>query len=206
MKCDLGKLADELKKCEDGGVDSIHVDVMDGHFVPNFALGVETTRAIREYSSLPMEIHLMVERPDKYWKAFRDAGGSRFLIHYESQADILTTAREIARDGFETGLAINPETSFSRVSDMVGEFDSLLAMTIHPGFSGQKFMEETVPKVKEASTFISGNNLKTLVEVDGGITYDTGRLCAEAGAKSLASASYIFNNDRVSNIRKLKSL
>ena len=206
MSCDLGKLAEELEKCERGGADSIHVDVMDGHFVPNFALGVESVRAIKRYTSLPLEIHLMVERPDIYWKPFMEAGGSRFLIHFESQADILGTIRKIREAGCEPGLAVNPETRFSTVSGMMHELDYLLIMTIHPGFSSQKFMDEVVPKIRESSAFVAANRLDTVIEIDGGVNLETGLVCADAGAGALASASYVFRGDTVENIRKLKNL
>jgi ribulose-phosphate 3-epimerase len=179
---------------------------MDGHFVPNIALGVETVKAAKRSTSIPLEIHLMVERPDIYWKLFRDAGGSRFLVHFESQADIARLGAETKKEGYKVGIAINPETRFSAISDIVGDFDYLLVMSVHPGFSGQKFIDDVIPKVKESSEFISRNKLKTLIEVDGGVNLEKGKLCAASGANILASASYIFSSNVEERIQDLKSL
>ncbi len=199
-------LGDQIRQCDESDVYSYHLDIMDGHFVPNLTMGPEIVKAIRRSTSKPLEAHLMIERPDKYYKDFIDAGSDVLLVHQECLVDFPKLIADIKDAGAEFGIVINPDTPFSSVQKYLEHSSILLVMSVHPGFSGQKFIEYVLPKITEAKEYIREHGLKTLVEVDGGVNNITGKKAAEAGADILVSASYIFSGNIPERIGILKNL
>lgn len=205
ISSDLRVLQDQVQQCAEAGATSFHLDVMDGHFVPNLTMGPDLVKAVRKSTSLPLESHLMIDRPDKYYEKFVDAGSDTLLIHYESPVNLTDLFGKMSNKGVDYGLVINPETPFSEVSDLIQDASILLIMSVHPGFSGQSFID-VVDKISEASQFIKENGLKTMIEVDGGINLETGKKSVVAGANILVSASYIFSGNIKERIQSLKNL
>lgn len=205
ISSDLGALRNQVEECQRSGAASFHLDVMDGHFVPNLTMGPDLVKAIRKSTDLTLEAHLMIDRPDKYYEKFVEAGSDVLLIHYESPVNLAGLFEKMDSEGVRHGLVINPETGFGEVSDLVSGAEILLIMSVHPGFSGQKFIDVT-DKIAEASSYIASHNLKTRIEVDGGINLETGRRCVDAGADILVSASYIFSGVIEERIGALRAL
>lgn len=202
----LDYLAQEISQCDSVGVDSYHLDVMDGHFVPNLTMGPDLIRAVRRNTDRKLEAHLMIERPDKYYKSFIEAGADILLVHAECLIDFKKLRSEIMDTGSGFGVVINPETPLSDAIPYLDEAQILLIMSVHPGFSGQKFIPGTIQKIRKAKEYIAENNLKVHIEVDGGINNETGALCAEAGADILVSASYIFSGNIPERIGILRNI
>lgn len=205
ISSDLRKLEDQVQQCVDAGATSFHLDVMDGHFVPNLTMGPDLVKAVRRSTNLPLESHLMIERPDKYYDRFVQAGSDTLLIHYESPVNLVGLFSKMEDEGVDHGLVVNPETPFSEVSDLISGSSILLIMSVHPGFSGQSFID-VLDKISEAASFIKENGLKTRIEVDGGINLETGKKSADAGADILVSASYIFSGNIAERVGSLKNL
>ncbi|MHB1707975.1 MAG: ribulose-phosphate 3-epimerase [Thermoplasmataceae archaeon] len=202
----LYDLQGEIGQCENAGAYSFHLDVMDGHFAPNLTMGPDFVKAVKHCSHIPLETHLMMERPDKYYRSFVEAGSDVLMIHYESPIDLGTLFHKLDQEGIRRGLVVNPETNISEIEDLIPGCHSLLIMSVHPGFSGQKFITDSLRKIKEARKLIDSKAPGTLLEIDGGINLETGKLCAEAGVDVLISASYIFGNDIGKSIGYLKAL
>ncbi|OWP56380.1 MAG: ribulose-phosphate 3-epimerase [Thermoplasmatales archaeon B_DKE] len=202
----LYDLQGEIRQCEEAGASSFHLDVMDGHFVPNLTIGPDFVKAVKHCSHIPLETHLMIDRPDKYYMVFVDAGSDVIMVHYETPIDVVSLFRKLDHEGVKRSLVINPETQIREVEDLIPGCSSLLVMSVHPGFSGQKFITDSVGKLKEAREFLNENAPDTLLEIDGGINLETGKLCAEAGADVLISASYIFGNEIAKSITSLRNL
>ncbi len=199
-------LADEIEKCHASGASSFHLDIMDGAFVPNLTMGPDLVRAIRRCTSLKLECHLMLDRPDKYYRSFFDAGGNVLLIHVESPISTGSFLNDLKRQGIPYGVVINPETGLDVAKPFLKNAEILLIMSVHPGFSGQKFIQDSILKIKEARKYIDENNLGTEIEVDGGINLENAAACRNAGADIVVSASYIFSEnveERVSGLRDL---
>ncbi len=205
ISSDLSHLYDEIKKCEDAGAKSFHLDIMDGNFVDNITMGPDLIKAIRKSTDLRLDGHLMIERPDKYYKDFIDSGINILLIHYEAPININELLSKLKDNNIRYGIVINPDTDVKKIFKFLDSAEILLIMSVYPGFSGQKFIESSLNKVKEAREFVDKNNYKTKIEIDGGINDKTGKLAIDTGADILVSASYIFNNIK-ENIKKLKSL
>ncbi len=206
ISSDLSHLADEVLKCEEAGAGSFHLDVMDGHFVNNITMGPDLIRSIRKSTDLRLDAHLMIDRPDKYYKSFIDAGADVLLIHYESPVNTMELIKRLEHDNIRYGIVINPETEFEKVKVFLDNAEILLIMSVNPGFSGQKFIGDSLIKVSEAREFIKRNNLKARIEIDGGINDETGKLAVNAGADILVSASFIFKNGIYNPIKKLRDL
>ncbi|MCL5954815.1 MAG: ribulose-phosphate 3-epimerase [Candidatus Thermoplasmatota archaeon] len=206
ISCKLEILGKEIAACDEAGVFSYHIDIMDGHFVPNLTSGPDFVKAINRSTDKPLESHLMIERPDRYYKNFIEAGSDILLVHQECLVDFRKLIADIKAEGAGFGIVINPETPFSKAEKFLEESDILLVMSVHPGFSGQKFIDYAVPKIAEARKFIDEQGLKTKIEVDGGVTDVTGRKALEAGADILVSASYIFSGNIGERIRTLQFL
>ncbi|MEM0156855.1 MAG: ribulose-phosphate 3-epimerase [Thermoplasmataceae archaeon] len=202
----LEVLGEEIEKCDTAGADSYHLDVMDGHFVPNLTMGPDLISAVRRKTKKQLESHLMIDRPDRYYRSFIDSGSDILLVHAECLVNFKKLRNDIADSGAEFGIVINPETPLSEALPYLPESKILLLMSVHPGFSGQKFIAGTVEKIKEARSYIDRNGLDTEIEVDGGINEITGKLCADAGADILVSASYIFSGNIHERIGILKDL
>lgn len=202
----LEVLGEQLGECDNAGVDSYHLDIMDGHFVPNLTMGPELVKAIRRSTSRTLESHLMIERPDKYYRNFIDAGSDILLVHQECLVDFKKLISDIKEGGAGFGMVVNPETPFSSVHKYLEDSSILLIMTVHPGFSGQKFIEGVLPKVTEAKEYIRDHGFKTQVEVDGGVNDITGKKIVDAGADILVSGSYIFSGNIPERVNILKNL
>ncbi len=202
----LDHLATEILQCESAGVDSYHLDVMDGHFVPNLTMGPDLVKAVRRNTKKKLEAHLMIDRPDKYYGPFLDAGADTLLVHAECLVDFKKLHTDITSAGGDFGIVVNPETPLEHAIPYLEDARILLIMSVHPGFSGQKFIPATIDKMKRAKNYITSKKLKVEIEVDGGINDETGSLCAEAGADILVSASYIFSGNIAERIGILKEM
>ncbi|MEM0155675.1 MAG: ribulose-phosphate 3-epimerase [Thermoplasmataceae archaeon] len=199
-------LQNEVDRCEKAGVSSFHMDVMDGHFAPNLTIGPDFIKAVKHCASVPLETHLMIDRPDKYYDAFVKAGSDVIMIHYESPIDVGSLLNKLGHEGIKYSLVINPETPVVQVKDLIPGCYSVLVMSVHPGFSGQKFIPDSPVKIMEMRDLLDSISPDTLLEVDGGINLETGKLCADAGADVLVSGSFIFGNDLTGSINVLKGL
>jgi len=195
LSADFSRLGDELKRVEKAGADWVHIDVMDGMFVPNITIGQQVVKALRPLSSLPFDVHLMIVEPDRYVDGFSEAGSDMITIHVEADDKIKETLRHIRSLGRKAGLSLNPDTPFSAVEPYMHDIDLLLIMTVQPGFGGQSFREYCIPKIAEARKFIDQHNLLVEIAVDGGINRETGKFCADAGATVLAAGSSLFGQE-----------
>ena len=192
---DFANLQSDIEKLQKAGADWIHVDVMDGHFVPNITIGAPVVKALNKVSDIPLDVHLMIENPEKYLKDFIDAGSSIITVHFEATREkTKDIIREIKNSGIKVGLSIKPQTSLEEIIEYLSELDLVLIMTVEPGFGGQSFLEESAKKIK----FIKDNSQKNLIiEVDGGINKETAKICKEYGANAFVAGSYIYNSSDV---------
>jgi ribulose-phosphate 3-epimerase len=205
LSADFSKLGDEIGRVEKAGADWVHVDVMDGNFVPNITIGPGVVKAIRPYTRLPFDVHLMILRPENYIESFSKAGADLITIHLESSDEVGETLDRIRGLGKKPGVSLNPETPFDEVVPFIERIDLLLIMTVNPGFGGQSFMNEVVPKIIEARRYIEENDLEVEIAVDGGINAITGKIAVEAGASVLDAGSSLFGaDDMAAEIAKWK--
>lgn len=197
LAADFSRLADEIRAVEAGGADWIHCDIMDGHFVDNISFGPSIVKTVRGLTSLPLDVHLMIERADHFLPRFVEAGANSITVHIEPEAkhDVANTLRAIRASGCKAGLTLNPETDFALVEPHLATVDLLLIMTVHPGFGGQSFRADQLGKVRRAATWREANNPGLHIEVDGGIKIETARLCREAGADVFVAGTSIFHAD-----------
>ncbi len=194
LSADFGALAQEVRRVEDAGADWVHVDVMDGMFVPNITIGPEVIRKIRPHTKLPFDVHLMIVQPERYIDAFSKSGADYITIHVEASTVLSQTLAKIRSLGKKAGISINPETPFDAVVPYLDQIDLLLVMTVHPGFGGQSFIEDVVPKITLAREFADRKGLDFDIEIDGGINASTGLRCVQAGASALAAGSALFGS------------
>ncbi|WP_416731482.1 ribulose-phosphate 3-epimerase [Fictibacillus sp. JL2B1089] len=192
LSADFSKLGDDIKAVEEAGADYIHVDVMDGHFVPNITIGPLVVQAIRPITKLPLDVHLMIENPDRYIEEFAKAGADIISVHVEASPHLHRTVQLIKQQGVKAGVVINPATSVETIRHILQDVDLVLLMTVNPGFGGQAFIESVVPKIKEVSDLVETQGLNVEIEVDGGVNPKTARLCVEAGANVLVAGSAIY--------------
>ncbi|MCM1009860.1 MAG: ribulose-phosphate 3-epimerase [Fusobacterium sp.] len=206
LSADFANLERDIKLVEENGADWIHVDVMDGHFVPNITIGIPVTAALKRVATKPLDVHLMIENPEKYAEDFIKAGADILTFHYEamkSDEEVLALIRAIKSHGVKAGLSIKPKTKPEKILPFLNEVDLLLVMTVEPGFGGQKFMPDCAEKIK---TIRANAPESLIVQVDGGINADTGRICRDFGANSLVAGNYIYKSaDIKSAIKSLKA-
>lgn len=192
LSADFARLGDELRKVEEAGADWVHIDVMDGVFVPNITIGQQVVKALRPLSGLPFDVHLMIVDPSRYVTGFAEAGSDLITIHVEAEDRVGETLSLIRSLGKKAGLSLNPDTPFSSVEPFMHSIDLLLVMTVQPGFGGQSFREYCLPKIREARDYIDAHSLQVDIAVDGGINRETGKACVDAGATVLAAGSSLF--------------
>ena len=209
LSADFSQLGNEIKRLEKGGADMIHVDVMDGHFVPNLTIGPPVIKALRNYSTLPFDIHLMISPVHKYIKDYADAGADIITIHPEATDDLEESINLIKKLNKKIGLSLNPDTPINIIKKFLSSIDLVLIMSVYPGFGGQKFIPKVIDKIKELKNIKEKQNIKFDIEVDGGIDFKNSKLVIEAGANILVSGTTIFKNndgDIKKNIQILKSI
>lgn len=213
LSANFARLGDDIKDVERGGADYIHVDVMDGHFVPNITIGPLIVEAIRPITKLPLDVHLMIENPDQYIEAFAKAGADIITVHVEACTHLHRIIQQIKAQGVKAGVVLNPHTPVSMIQHVLEEIDLVLLMTVNPGFGGQSFIHSVIPKIKQVASMIEERKLQVEIEVDGGVNSETAKLCIEAGANVLVAGSAIYNQqDRgeaiaiIRNEKKISSL
>ena len=195
LSADFSQLGNEIKRLEEGGADMIHVDVMDGHFVPNLTMGPPIIKDLRKFTKLPFDVHLMISPVHKYIQDYADAGADIITIHPEATENLKESIKHIKKLGKKVGVSLNPETKTDIVKKILTEIDLILIMSVHPGFGGQKFIPEVINKIKELNNIKIKENLKFDIEVDGGIDFNNAKLVADAGANILVSGTTIFKNN-----------
>jgi len=192
LSADLLKLEEQIKVVEENGADYIHVDIMDGHFVPNITFGPIIVKTLKKITNLPMDVHLMISEPDKYIKEFADAGSDIITVHQETCMHLHRTIQLIKDNGAKAGVSLNPATEVSTITTLASDLDLVLLMTVNPGFGGQKFIDSVLDKIKELKNLKDKNKYKFEIEVDGGVNPETAKLVAKAGAEVLVAGSAIF--------------
>ena len=209
LSADFSQLGTEIKRLEEGGADLIHVDVMDGHFVPNLTIGPPVIKVLRRYSTLPFDVHLMISPVHKYIKDYAEAGADIITIHPEATDNLEESINLIKKLNKKIGLSLNPDTPISVIKKFLPSIDLVLIMSVYPGFGGQKFILKVIDKIKELKNIKEKQNIKFDIEVDGGIDFDNSKLVVEAGANILVSGTTIFKNNDGNikkNIETLKSI
>ena len=207
LSADFSQLGNEIKRLEEGGADMIHVDVMDGHFVPNLTIGPPVIKALRRRSLLKFDVHLMISPVHKYIEAYADAGADIITIHPEATDNLEESILKIKHLNKKVGVSLNPESKIDLIIDLLDQIDLVLIMSVNPGFGGQKFMPEVLDKIKELKKIQTKRNINFDIEIDGGINFDNCQIAIEAGANILVSGTTVFksnNGDIKKNINLLK--
>ena len=209
LSADFSQLGKEIKKLEDAGADMIHVDVMDGHFVPNLTIGPPVIKALKKNSLLPFDVHLMISPVHKYIESYASAGADIITIHPEATNDLLGSINKIREFKKKVGVSLNPETKIEIIKEHLDQIDLILIMSVNPGFGGQKFMPEVLNKVKKLDEIRKNSKLNFVIEIDGGINFENSKLAIESGVDILVSGTTIFKNnngDIKKNIDLLRSI
>lgn len=207
LSADFSNLDKDISMIEKAGADWLHIDVMDGHFVPNISIGPLVVKSIRKCSKLFFDVHLMITSPEKYWKNFHSAGADAIVFHEEVECDKISLLQEMKKAGLKVGISIKPKTPVNDILKILPLLDIVLVMTVEPGFGGQSFMEEMLPKISSLRKIIDENKYNCLVEVDGGININTAKQCFVAGADVLVSGNSIFAaKDPQKSLKDLKSI
>lgn len=202
LSADFAKLGEEVKNISEAGAHYIHIDVMDGNFVPNITFGPPVIKAIRNTTEKVFDVHLMIEKPERYIKNFVDAGANIIVVHAEACTHLHRVIQEIKSYGIKAGVSLNPHTPVEIIKHLIPELDMVLIMSVNPGFGGQSFIPFSLDKIRQVRALSSSID----IEVDGGINEETGRLCVEAGATVLVAGSYVFNGDYKEKIQSLAKL
>lgn len=207
LSADFAKLGNEIVDVEKAGADYIHVDVMDGHFVPNITIGPLIVEAIRPVTALPLDVHLMIDNPEAYITSFAKAGADIISVHYEATPHIHRAIQMIKKEGKKAGVVINPGTPAEVLQPILGDVDLILLMTVNPGFGGQKFIHSVLPKIKQVAEWKKQHQLNYEIEVDGGVNNETAKLCVDAGVNVLVAGSAVFNKkDRKEAINEILTM
>ena len=208
LSADFSQLSNEIKRLEEGGADMIHVDVMDGHFVPNLTIGPPVIKSLKKHSSILFDVHLMISPVHKYIESYSDAGADIITIHPEATDDLDSSILKIKELNKKVGVSLNPETKVDIILNVLDKIDLVLIMSVNPGFGGQKFMPEVLTKIKDLKKIQKDKKLNFDIEIDGGINFENSKIAIEAGANILVSGTTIFksnNGDIKKNIELLKS-
>ncbi|MCM0625763.1 ribulose-phosphate 3-epimerase [Lysinibacillus sp. OL1_EC] len=204
LAANFAKLGEEVKEVEQAGAQLIHIDVMDGHFVPNISFGSIVLDAIRPLTKLPLDVHLMIENPDQYIELFAKAGADYITVHVEACRHLHRTIQLIRSFGVKAGVVLNPHTPIDSIQHILEDIDMVLLMTVNPGFGGQKFIHSVIPKIEALSTLIKERGLDIAIEIDGGITAETIVPCAQAGATIFVAGSAIYSKeDRTAALQEI---
>ena len=195
LSADFSQLGNEIKRLEKAGADMIHVDVMDGHFVPNLTMGPPVIKTLRKYTNLPFDVHLMISPVHKYIKDYAEAGANIITIHPEATENLEMSIKHIKDLGKKVGVSLNPNTQIDVIKKILSNINLVLIMSVHPGFGGQKFMPEVLDKIKKLKKIKDQKNLKFDIEVDGGINFDNNKFVIDAGANILVSGTAVFENN-----------
>jgi len=209
LSADFSQLGNEIKRLEEGGADLIHVDVMDGHFVPNLTIGPPVIKDLRKFTKLPFDVHLMISPVHKYIKDYADAGANIITIHPETTENVLTSINEVKKYNKKVGLSLNPDIKLETIKDFLDKIDLVLIMSVFPGFGGQKFIPDVVNKIKDLNKIKNERNLNFDIEVDGGINFSNSKTVIESGANILVSGTTIFkenNGNLKKNIETLRTV
>lgn len=205
LSADFSKLGKEILAVEEAGADIIHIDVMDGHFVPNVTIGPAVIASLRKVTSLPFDVHLMIENPERFIEDFASAGSNMITVHVEAANHLHRTVGLIKEQGIKAGVSLNPATPLTQIEQIMEDIDLLLVMTVNPGFGGQKFIETMLPKIKKAKDMINAVSPDVLLEVDGGATLNNIRSIADAGADIIVAGASVFKSeDYRQTIEKMK--
>ena len=209
LSADFSRLGNDIKRLEESGADMIHVDVMDGHFVPNLTIGPPVIKSLRKYTKLPFDVHLMIDPVHKYIKDYSDAGADIITFHPEATTNILETINLIKSLNKKVGISLNPNTEVYAAEEYLDKIDLILVMSVHPGFGGQKFISEVLKKIKNLDQIRKEKKLNFKIEIDGGINFETSKIAVEAGVDILVSGTTIFkenNGDLKKNRKTLKQI
>jgi ribulose-phosphate 3-epimerase len=207
LAADFANIQRDVEMLNSSEAEWIHIDIMDGVFVPNISFGIPVTKAINKHATKPLDVHLMIEKPENYVSQFRDAGAEIISVHYEACPHLHRNLQQIRDLGCKTGVAINPHTNVDLLIDTIGDIDLVCLMSVNPGFGGQSFIENTYKKVRQLRKIIADNQASTMIEIDGGVNIENAPLLVEAGADVLVAGSFVFKSDNPSHtIHQLKNV